>query len=151
MTDRPLVEKRLAIIDTSLAELRRLAHIDRIDVDIRERRFVERTLQVAIQAALDVASHIVSDRRLGEPATNRDSFLLLERDGWVLSELRGPLADMAGFRNVLVHGYDEVDLAIVRDVVTNHLDDLALFAEGIRRRLRDEDVPPDGRESAGDA
>ena len=85
MTDRPLLEKRLAIIDTSLAELRRLAHVDRIDVDIREQRFVEHTLQVAIQAALDVASHIVSDRRLGEPATNRDSFLLLERDGWIIS------------------------------------------------------------------
>jgi uncharacterized protein YutE (UPF0331/DUF86 family) len=142
MTDRPLVEKRLAIIDTSLAELRRLAQVDRIDVDIRERRFVEHTLQVAIQAALDVASHIVSDRRLGEPATNRDSFLLLERDGWILSELRGPLADMAGFRNVLVHGYDEVDLAIVRDVVTNHLDDLARFAEGIRRKLADDEPTP---------
>lgn len=142
MTDRPLVEKRLAIIDTSLAELRRLARVDRIDVDIRERRFVEHTLQVAIQAALDVASHIVSDRRLGEPATNRDSFLLIERDGWILSGLRGPLADMAGFRNVLVHGYDEVDLAIVRDVVTHHLDDLARFAEGIRRKLVDDEPTP---------
>ena len=151
MTDRPLVEKRLAIIDTSLAELRRLAHVDRIDVDIRERRFVEHTLQVAIQAALDVASHVVSDRRLGEPATNGESFLLLERDGWLPPELREPLANMAGFRNVLVHGYDDVDVAIVRDVVTNHLDDLARFAEGIRRRLRDEDAPPDGRESPGNA
>ena len=75
MTDRPLVEKRLAIIDTSLAELRRLAPGDRIDVD----------------------------------------------------------------------------LAIVRDVVTNHLDDLARFAEGIRRRLRDEDAPPDGGESPRNA
>ena len=142
MTDRPLVEKRLAIIDTSLAELRRLAQVDRIEVDIRERRFVEHTLQVAIQAALDVASHIVSDRRLGEPATNRDSFLLLERDGWIASDLRGRLADMAGFRNVLVHGYDDVDLAIVRDVVTNHLDDLACFVEGIRRKLAGDEPPP---------
>ena len=45
----------------------------------------------------------------------------------------------------------EKRLAIVRDVVTNHLDDLARFAEGIRRRLRDEDAPPGGRESPGNA
>jgi uncharacterized protein YutE (UPF0331/DUF86 family) len=34
---------------------------------VRERRFVEHTIQIAIQAALDVASHIISDERLGEP------------------------------------------------------------------------------------
>ena len=32
---------------------------------------------------------------------------------------------MAGFRNILVHGYDTVDLAIVRDVVEHRLDDLS--------------------------
>ena len=138
MTDRPLVEKRLAVIDTCVADLRRLARVDQLETDVRERRFVEHTLQIAIQAALDVASHIVSDRRLGEPATNRELFLFLERDGWIAPELRGRLADMAGFRNVLVHGYDDVDLMIVRDVLTNHLGDLARFAACIRQKLQDE-------------
>lgn len=138
MTDRPLVEKRLAVIDACVADLRRLARVDQLETDVRERRFVEHTLQIAIQAALDVASHIVSDRRLGEPATNRELFLLLERDGWIAPELRGRLADMAGFRNVLVHGYDDVDLMIVRDVLTNHLDDLGRFNASITRKLEDE-------------
>ncbi len=31
---------------------------------------------------------------------------------------------MVGFRNIPVHGYDTVDLSIVRDVVERHLDDL---------------------------
>jgi len=34
---------------------------------------------------------------------------------------------MAGFRNVLVHAYTEVDPAIVRDVVEHHLGDLDEF------------------------
>ncbi len=135
MTDLPLVEKRLAVIDTCVSDLRALARPDRLDTDIRERRFVERTLQVAIQAALDVASHIVSERRLGEPATNRELFTLLERDGWVSSELRARLADMAGFRNVIVHGYDDVDLDVVRDVLKNHLVDLERFTAGVRQKL----------------
>ena len=70
--------------------------------DIREERFVEHTLQVAIRAALDVASHIVSDRRLGEPRTSRDLFALLERDGWIPAALASTLRNMVGFRNVLV-------------------------------------------------
>jgi uncharacterized protein YutE (UPF0331/DUF86 family) len=135
MTDAQLIEKKLAQIDTYVAELRRLARPEAIASDLRERRFVEHTLQLAIQAALDVASHIVSDERLGEPATNRALFALL-RDGEYIS---GPLADtlsrMAGFRNVLVHGYDAVDLAIVRDVLEHHLDDLLAFAAAIRTRL----------------
>ena len=142
MTDRPLVEKRLAVIDTCVADIRRLARVDRLDTDILQRRFVERTLQIAIQAALDIGSHIVSERRLGEPATNRDLFALLERDGWIATDLRGRLAAMAGFRNVLVHGYDDVDVGIVRDVVVNRLDDLSRFADCIRLRLREDGAPP---------
>jgi hypothetical protein len=46
---------------------------------VREERFVEHTLQTAIQAAIDVTGHIVSDERLGEPRTNREMFDLLAR------------------------------------------------------------------------
>jgi len=31
---------------------------------------------------------------------------------------------MSGFRNVVVHGYQEVDIAVVEDVFTNHLGSL---------------------------
>ena len=135
MTDPELVAKRLAVIETCVRDLRELARPPAIESDIREARFVEHTLQLAIQAALDTASHVVSDDRLGEPQTNRELFDLLARAGWIPPALADALRDMAGFRNVLVHGYDTVDLAIVRDVVEHHLDDLLAFAETIRRRL----------------
>lgn len=135
MTDRALVEKRLALIESCVADLRRLARPERMLSDVREERFIEHTLQLAIQAALDVASHIVSDRRLGEPRSNRELFLLLERDGWLPSDMRARLADMAGFRNILVHGYDDVDLSVVEDVVTTRLVDLESFVASIRQGL----------------
>ena len=138
MTDPGLVAKKLAFIETCLRELRTLARADLVLVDVRELRFVEHTLQIAIQAALDVASHVVSDDRLGEPRTNRELFDLLGRHGWLDAELAARLADMAGFRNVLVHAYTEVDPAIVRDVLENHLGDLDRFVAVARGR------PPDG-------
>ena len=85
------------------------------------------------QAALDVASHIVSDERLGEPRTNRELFGLLARPGIVSSDLVGVLEEVAGFRNVLVHEYDDVDVGIVRDVVEHRLDDLLAFVASVRR------------------
>jgi uncharacterized protein YutE (UPF0331/DUF86 family) len=61
MTDAELVAKKLALVETCVRELQTLAKPSAIATDVREERFVEHTLQIAIQAALDVASHIVSD------------------------------------------------------------------------------------------
>lgn len=135
MTDAALAAKKLARIESCVSDLRRLARVEAIASDLREQRFVEHTLQIAIQAALDVASHIVSDRRLGEPRTNRELFDLLERDSWIDAPLAATLRNMAGFRKVLVHGYDDVDLAVVRDVLDHHLGDLEGFVAAVRRRL----------------
>ena len=135
VTDPGLVAKKLALIETCLSDLQRLARPEAIDTDVRERRFVEHTLQMAIQAALDVASHVVSDRRLGEPRTNRELFDLLHRDGWFDAELTATLRNMAGFRNVLVHGYDDVDLRVVHNVLGTHLGDLTAFISAVRARV----------------
>ncbi len=139
MTDPELLAKKLAFIETCVSELRRLARPAAIASDIREERFVEHTLQLAIQAAQDVASHIVSDELLGEPRTNRELFDLLVRAGWLEESEAAPLSNMVGFRNILVHGYGDVDLAVVRDVLENHLDDLLHFAAIVRAKLPETD------------
>jgi len=135
VTDPALVAKKLAAIETAVTELRTLARPAAIEHDVREARFVEHTLQMAIQALLDVASHVVSDERLGEPRTNREMVAILARHGWLPSAHVPALARMIAFRNVLVHNYDTVDLAIVRDVVEHHLDDLLGFVAAIRDRM----------------
>lgn len=134
MTDAELIEKKLAFIVTCIAQLRAKAEPESLSTDIVQRRFVEHTLQLAIQAIIDVASHIVSDERLGEPATNYELLDLLRGAGWIDEAQHGSLRAMIGFRNVLVHEYVDVDLAIVRDVVEHHLDDLAQFVAAIRNR-----------------
>jgi uncharacterized protein YutE (UPF0331/DUF86 family) len=135
MTDPVLVAKKLALIETCVQELRTMCRPERIETDLLQERFAEHTLQIAIQAALDVASHIVSDERLGEPRTNLDLFQLLGRYGWIPEALQEVLRRMVGFRNILVHGYDVVDPAIVRDVVETRLDDLLTYVATIRQRL----------------
>lgn len=45
------------------------------------------------------------------------------------------LVRMVGFRNMLVHDLDSVNLAIVRWVVERHLGDLLAFVRAIRRKL----------------
>lgn len=135
MTDAELVAKKLAFIETCLRELRELGRADRIAFDVKERRFVEHTLQICIQAALDVASHIASDERLGEPDANVALFDLLVPAGWLSFETAGFLRLAVGFRNVLVHGYTSVDPAIVRSVLELRLGDIERFVTEIRAHL----------------
>ncbi len=135
MTHTELVAKKLAEIETFVAQLRTFGRPEEIAGDLVQERFVEHTLQIAIQAALDVASHIVSDDHLGEPRNNRELFELLARHGWISEQLSRTLRDVVGFRNIVVHGYGEVDVDIVRDVAQHHVEDLLVFAAEIRERL----------------
>lgn len=135
MTDQELIEKKLAFIETCVRELRTLCTPARIVQDLREERFAAHTVQIAVQAALDVSSHIVSDERLGEPETNRELFDRLAQAGWLSAELTDTMHRMAGFRNVVVHGYQTLDRQILVDIVQSRLDDLLAFVAAIRKRL----------------
>lgn len=122
-----------------VVDLRRLARPEQIATDIRAERFIAHTLQMAAQAALDVASHIVFDERLGEPQTNREMFALLERAQWLDAPLSARMQAMAGFRNLVVHGYAKVDPSVLRDIVLHRLDDLLEFVTVIRERIQPQD------------
>ena len=135
MTDPDLIVKKLAVVETCVHELRELSRPSLIPSDKVQQRFAEHTLQIAIQAVLDVASHIVSDERLGEPRTNRELMDLLERHGWLTPALAATMRRMVGLRNVLVHGYEIVDVAVVQEIVEHRLGNLLQFATVIRARL----------------
>ena len=135
MTDRELLEKKLAFIETCVSQLRRLARPELIETDVREERFVAHTLQLAIQSALDTASHIVSDLRLGEPETNREMFHLLKGELDLPDSLRENLQKMSGFRNLLVQGYQTVDRRILRHILATNLDDLLALVQLVRNRF----------------
>lgn len=138
MIDTDLIRKKLVVIETCVQELKSLGRPAEIRTDVRELRFAAYTLQISIQAALDVAAHVASGERLGEPRTNRQLFELLVRNHWLPEGLANPLHSMVGFRNIIVHGYEIVDPAVVEDIALHHLGDLLSFVEAIRARLPSE-------------
>jgi len=83
----------------------------------------------------DAASHIASAERLGEPRTNSGLFDLLAGAGWLSGDEAELCRAMVGFRNVVVHGYTQVDVAVLRDVLENHLGDLEGVVATLRGRL----------------
>ncbi|MBX3707644.1 MAG: DUF86 domain-containing protein [Pseudomonadales bacterium] len=93
----------------------------------------ERFLQLAIEATLDMGSHIIADENLGSVERSRDIPRRFREHGKISDALEQRWIRMIGFRNILVHEYLEVDRAVVHDVLCNGLPDLAeirrMFAE----------------------
>jgi uncharacterized protein YutE (UPF0331/DUF86 family) len=84
-------------------------------------------IERACQAAIDMAMRVVAERRLGVPQSNAGAFTILERAGLIDASLSKSLRGMAGFRNIAVHQYEELDIDILRWIVeSGHLDFLKL-------------------------
>jgi uncharacterized protein YutE (UPF0331/DUF86 family) len=87
----------------------------------------------ACEAAIDIMNRIVKLRTLGVPASTRDGFDRLVKAGTISQSLADRLMRMVGFRNLAVHQYQQLDIAIVRAVIEKSLDDLLEFsAIGLR-------------------
>ena len=134
MVDRDLVLRRLATLDTYLEQLTPYRDID-IEAyrqDWKTQRIIERTLHLAIETCMDVADHLVADRRLRVPETGAESFEILAEAGLLSYELGALLASTVGFRNILVHDYTRLDPAIVTRVLRKNLGDLARCRDVVR-------------------
>lgn len=91
-------------------------------------------LIVAIEAATDVADHVIASEGLRPATSFADSFRSLREGGWLEADLADALADAARFRNLLVHGYAEVDDRRVIEIARTRLEDLEAFVGEIAAR-----------------
>ena len=140
-TDRQLVRRHLIALDDALANLRRhrgtTLEVLRSDRDVSWA--VERGLQLCAQNVLDIATHLVASA--GRDAPDYASALdELGRIGIVPADHVARIRGIAGFRNVLVHAYLDVDLARVHELLTTRLEDFEAFASHIERHLAQTDA-----------
>ncbi len=92
-------------------------------------------LQRACELCIDLANHTIKSKKLGLPKESKESFRLLAENKIISKILLLKLEGMVGFRNVLVHGYQKVDIAIMIDVIENRLEDLLVFTNAILQEM----------------
>lgn len=102
------------------------------------RNMVLYSMLVAIQASIDIAAHIIAKKNLRRPTTYRETFEILAEKKIIPDDLANMLSDLAGFRNVLVHIYWEIDLEEVYSVLQNDLETLEIFKKVVKEFLEDE-------------
>ncbi|MBY0495993.1 MAG: DUF86 domain-containing protein [Cyanobacteria bacterium] len=131
MVDRDLVNRRRVALAQYLRELREVTAAGREAylADWRAQRTAERSLHLATEACLDLAEHVIADRRLRAPDTAAEVFAILRDAALLAAPLAEALARMARFRNLLVHDYVRLDAGKVFDIATNDTPDLERFSE----------------------
>lgn len=134
--DRALVRRHLMALDAAVQALRRHAGrpADLLRTDLDEAWIVERGLQLCAQNALDIATHLAASagRDVPDYASAID---VLAQIGVVPAEFARRFRSIAGFRNVLVHGYLAVDPAILHRLLNDRLDDFVELAEQVEGYL----------------
>jgi uncharacterized protein YutE (UPF0331/DUF86 family) len=86
-------------------------------------------IQRACEACIDIAMHIVSEKKLGIPQNSRDVFEYLYIDNILDKEITAKMKAMVGFRNIAIHDYQAMNLEIVRKIIENHIVDFENFSQ----------------------
>ncbi len=84
-------------------------------------------LQRACEQCIDLANHTIKARKLGLPKESKESFSLLAAAGLIPGDLAKKLEGMVGFRNILVHQYQRMEISLMVQVIEHHLEDLVDF------------------------
>jgi uncharacterized protein YutE (UPF0331/DUF86 family) len=128
---RDIILSKKASLERCIAQAR--AYYDRPSQEVFEKDIIRQdaiaiNLQRAMELAIDMANHLIKEKKLGLPKESRESFLLLERAGIIPADLSKKLQGMIGFRNILVHEYQKLDLSVMIDVIENRLSELVDFS-----------------------
>jgi uncharacterized protein YutE (UPF0331/DUF86 family) len=105
----------------------------RFSADPEKYGSAERFLQITVEVLDDLGAHLVAQRGGGPVDSYRDIPERLVGLGCIDEEQAELWRRMIGFRNVIVHGYLDVDRGIVYDVLQHRLDDLRAVHRSLLR------------------
>ena len=133
MVQLEIMQRKLAELDARVARVR--AHRRPSAAELASDRdaldLVAFNLMLAVQAACDLATHLIADEGWTAPATAAESFLRLAEHQVIPAKTAAALRRAVGFRNVVAHGYAGIDVAAAHAASTAGVDDLDGFAREV--------------------
>jgi uncharacterized protein YutE (UPF0331/DUF86 family) len=131
------VEVRLQRLEAVVSELERLSRIDPGEIrrDTSRMWGVERGLQLGAEILFDVGSHILVAEYGVSPQEYKEILTRLANQDVISRQLADRLEGLAGFRNILVHDYLELDPDKVLEALKQAPEDFSDFARDIQAWL----------------
>lgn len=138
MVDAKLIQRKITFLAQLKKELIRygVKSLSELSKNHQMEKAVEKTLQEMVEICLDIGKHIIADEGFRLPEDSKDIFSILNQEGILSNELIPIMINMAGFRNIVVHLYEKIDLEIVYGIYKKHLGDFDRFIEEIKSYIK---------------
>lgn len=130
--DRVLIDQKLESLRRCIrrVESKLPESVDALRGDLDAQDIVALNLTRAVQLCVDVGAHWLAENAdIAAPKTMGQTFDALNQADLIEKGLAERMKKAVGFRNVMVHSYDEIDWAIVHAIGHRHLDDFKVFAK----------------------
>ena len=140
MTLRPAaIRERLRKLREILHNLDEVQNVPREEfiASFRHYWLAERSLQLAAETVFDIGNHLLAGHFNLHASDYEDVLDRLVGQGVISARLREDLRGLGGFRNVLVHGYLEIDEDRVYRSLQEELAGFDDFAREIERFLEE--------------
>lgn len=133
-----LAYDRISIIDKALGRLEQFQehNIDDFVLDTDNYAIAEHHLRISLEAVFDLGRHILVKAGLGRPNDYRDILVLLGQHRIIPLDFLDRVKGMAGYRNRLVHMYNEVTPEELYTIITTNLDDIRKIAAYLLEYVR---------------
>lgn len=147
MPDWNIVSRHLRQLQLYLGRLQELQKRPRQDVlsDWQTQAMVDRYLQLAVEVVISVAQQLIALLDLPIPDSNKEAVRALVKAGVLTSELGEELVQAVGFRNIIVHGYMDIDYRVVYNVLHSDMTHLEQFVTQVAAFV-EKQLPSDEQE-----
>lgn len=137
MINKDVINAMIDIIEENirLIEEIRSQGYESFSSSLRDIQASKHSLQEAIEACLDIGSHIISEKGFKRPEDYREIFKVLEEEGIIEPVLSAKLQEMTQFRNLLVHRYGEIDIKRVYIIMSEDMKDIQEFVKVILKYI----------------
>lgn len=130
--DEQLVAQKLESLRRCIqrVELKLPDNVETLLTDLDAQDIVSLNLTRAVQMSVDIASHwLAGHSESTAPKTMGQAFDALANSGVIEHDLAIRMRKSVGFRNVMVHNYDDVNWEIVFAICQYHMGDFRAFAK----------------------
>ncbi|WAM34170.1 type VII toxin-antitoxin system HepT family RNase toxin [Caldicellulosiruptor morganii] len=100
-------------------------------LDFTKQDSIVLNIQRACEATIDIAMHICAKFKLGVPQNSREAFEFLIKNSIIDEKLGSRMKAMVGFRNIIVHDYQSIDLRILQSIIEKNLTDFLKFKDAV--------------------
>lgn len=132
MIDLDLVRRKLSRLNMYLDKLKPIAEhtFSEYLSDFYMKTSAERLIQLTVECASDINSHVVIESGRRPPEDYSSSFMKAAEVGLVTHELANKLKGSGGMRNIIVHEYIDIDDRKIYEILPTAISD---FKEYIRQ------------------